>query len=115
MDVRGGVTESGEEVGNARPGHRACVFGQEGAVSATTSITVFPGDQIDYQDEYETVKANFPVEDIAGLGDAAFIGAGFLHVHKGQFIMILIVGGPETESEERAMTLALAPRALARL
>jgi hypothetical protein len=115
MEVRGGVIEAGVESGGQAPGHRACVFGQEGDVSANTGISVLPGDEVDYQDEYETVKANFPVEDIAGLGDAAFIGAGVLHVHKGQFIMTMNVGGPATDSEKRAMLLALAPKALARL
>jgi hypothetical protein len=114
-DVRGGPTEPGEELNDARPGHRACAFSQEGQVTAITSISVFPGDKMDYQDEYETVKANFPVDDIAGLGDGAFIGANVLHVHKGQFIITLVVLGPESESEKRAIQLALAAKAVARL
>lgn len=54
------------------------------------------------------------VEDIPGLGDAAFIGASVLHVRKGELVITLFVGSPTAE-EEKAKAVKLAPKALARL
>lgn len=71
--VQGGPTEAGMETFGQAPGHRACLFGQQDSPESTT-ISVFPGDDVEWQDTIDDVELNFEVEEIAGLGDAAFIG-----------------------------------------
>jgi len=111
--VQGGPTDPGVAGSGQARGHRACVFGQQNDGRITT-ITVFAGDQTRFDEERDVVALNFPVEDIPGLGDAAFIGASVLHVRKGELIMTLFVGSPN-ETEPRQNALALAPKALARM
>jgi hypothetical protein len=111
--VRGGPTDAGVP-GTGQPrGHRACTFGQHDD-GRTTAITVFAGDQARFVEERYVVAQNFDVEDIPGLGDAAFIGATVLHVRQGGLIITLFTGSPY-ENEQRDHALALAPKALARL
>jgi hypothetical protein len=112
-EVQGGPTDPGEPASGRPATNPGCVFGQTDDPKLTT-ITVFAGDQARFQEEREVVEQYNPVEDIPGLGDAAFIGASVLHVRKGELIITLFVGSPTAE-EEKAKAVKLAPKALARL
>jgi hypothetical protein len=112
-EVQGGPTDAGIPATGRPRSNPGCVFGQTNDGKLTT-ITVFAGDQARFEAEREVVAQNFEVEDIPGLGDAAFIGAEVLHVRKGELIMTLFTGSPTAE-EERDKALKLAPKALARM
>jgi hypothetical protein len=114
QQVRGGVTEPGVE----RPGNvkseRACRYDQAGSL-ADIRITVYPATQEDFDGEREVARENFPVEEIDGLGDEAFISATVLFIHKDPFTMTLVVSGPETEAEKKDLALKVGAIAVGRL
>jgi len=112
-EVQGGPTDPGTPATGTSPNEPGCVFGQTNDGKVTT-ITVFAGGQARFAGDREVVADNFDVEDIAGLGDAAFIGASVLYVRKGELIITLFTGSP-TPEEQRDKALKLAPKALARL
>ena len=104
--VQGGPTDPGVPgTGQAR-GHRACVFGQQNDGKVTT-ITVFAGGQARFDQERDVVAQNFPVEDIPGLGDDAFIGASGTPRPQGRTHHDPVYRLPsETEEKEQAVALA---------
>ena len=112
-EVQGGPTDRGTPATGTPPNEPGCVFGQTNDGKVTT-ITVFAGGQARFAEDRKVVADNFDVEDIAGLGDAAFIGASVLYVRKGELIITLFTGSP-TEQEQRDKALKLVPKALARL
>jgi hypothetical protein len=112
--VRGGVTEPGVE----RPGNltdeRACRFDQAGSL-ADIRISVYPSTPEHFDGERATAGENFPVEEIDGLGDEAFISATVLFIRNDPFTLTLVVSGPETEAEKRDLALKVGAMAVGRL
>ena len=95
-------------------GERSCQYDQAGSL-ADVRIDVYPSTQEYFDGERESAGANFPIEEIDGLGDEAFISAMVLFIHKDPFTVVLVVSGPETEAEKRDLALKLGAIAVGRL
>ena len=114
QQVRGGVTEPGVERPGNQNGERRCRYDQAGSL-ADIRIDVYPSTQEYFDGERESARENFPVEEIDGLGDEAFISATVLFIRKDPFTAVLVVSGPETEAEKRDLALKLGAVAVGRL
>jgi hypothetical protein len=114
QQVRGGITEPGVERPGNLEGERSCRYDQAGSL-ADVRIDVYPSTQEYFDGERESAGANFPIEEIDGLGDEAFISAMVLFIHKDPFTVVMVVSGPETEAEKRDLALKLGAIAAVRL
>ena len=114
QQVRGGVTQPGVERPGDLKGERSCRYDQAGSL-ADIRIDVYPSAQEYFDGERESARANFPVEEIDGLGDEAFISATVLFIYKDPFTVVMVVSGPETEAEKRDLALKLGAVAVGRL
>ena len=98
--------------GGGLPGQRSCGYA-DSASAKLVQVAVWPADAA----AFTALKgqAGGTAQDVSGLGDAAFLAAGTLYVHKGSLAVSVFAQGLGTDAAAKPVLTSLATAAVGRL